>query len=97
MKLYMIYPAKADGVSASFEAIYCSSDASASRRASAVLSEHDSATKVSVWQGDRLVSSRGGSLPQERQNAPTLEDKTPDYSPPMSCPSLRAAGEAGRP
>lgn len=98
MKLYMIYPAKADGVSASFEAIYCSSDASASRRASAVLSEHDSATKVSVWQGDRLVSSRGGSLSQERQNAPalTVGDQTPDYSPPMSCPSPRAAGEAGR-
>lgn len=59
MKLYMIYPAKPDGVSASFEAIYCSSDARARRRASAVLSQHDSATRVSVWQGDRLVSPRG--------------------------------------
>lgn len=59
MKLYMIYPTKRDGVSPAFEAIFCSSDARATQRASAVLSEHDSATKVSVWQGDRLVSSRG--------------------------------------
>lgn len=59
MKLYMIYPAKADGVSVTFEAIYCSTDARAKRRASVILGEHDSATKVSVWQGDRLVASRG--------------------------------------
>lgn len=66
MKLYMIYPARADGVSATFEAIYCSSDMRATRRASAVLGEHESATKVSVWQGDRLVASHSKRLSGER-------------------------------
>lgn len=60
----MIYPAKDDGVSATFEAIYCCSDGRATQRASAVLDEHASATKVSVWQGDRLVSTRTTRAPR---------------------------------
>lgn len=55
MPLYVFYPTKDDGISPSFEAYACDDDQAALWLAATILTEHDAASYVSVWEGGRRV------------------------------------------
>ncbi|WP_337188513.1 hypothetical protein [Phenylobacterium sp.] len=59
MPLFTFYPCRPDGSSTAFETFEHEDDAHALARAGRVLSEHDSAVEVVVWQGERQVGAVG--------------------------------------
>jgi hypothetical protein len=57
MPLFTFYPCRADGSSTAFETFDGGDDAQAMAHAEQVLSEHESAVEVIVWQGERHVGA----------------------------------------
>ncbi|HEY9234013.1 MAG TPA: hypothetical protein VIP08_03185 [Phenylobacterium sp.] len=55
MPLYVFYPTKDDGVSPSFEAHACDDDQAAFWLAATILTQHEAAAHVTVWEGPRRV------------------------------------------
>jgi hypothetical protein len=57
MPLFTFYPCRADGSSTAFETFDGEDDAQAIAHARQVLSEHESAVEVIIWQGERQVGA----------------------------------------